>query len=132
MPDVNRRNLSILNEAYEKINQKYKQEKKQKITETSFVKWVSEKLLLALEQEDYITQIYAPYLHTEVIYDNYVILRDKKLNKLVEVRFQDENMVCSEDAEECCPHIHFVFALPQLAGFFKRHTYFKKTRPIEE
>ncbi len=127
MPDSNRRNLSILNQTYEKLNAKYEQEKIQNHTEISFVKWVSEKLLLTIEQEDYITRFYAPYLYTEAIHDNHVILRDEKLGKLVEVRFQGKEMTCSED-DECCSHIHFVFALPELIGFFNRHRFLKKPK----
>ena len=38
-----------------------------------------------------------------------------KLNKLVEVTYKDGKFWCDHDEKDCCTHIHFALALPELA-----------------
>jgi hypothetical protein len=116
MPDPARRNLSILNEVYDKIKSKYDSEK----TGISFVRWVSDYLLMNLEKDEFIRS-YAPHLSKIGIHENRLIIKDTKKNQLAEIFLKDGQLYCSLDESTDCLHIHFALALPELARLKKNN-----------
>lgn len=105
-----RHNLTVTSEIYERVAKIYKKEK----TDKSLTQWVSDKLLLSLEKDDFLKS-YAPFLSKIAINQNSVILRDEKLQRLVEIIYRDNKFWCDVDEKECCVHVHFALALPELA-----------------
>ena len=110
MVQPKRHNLTVTSEIYDRVAKIYKKEK----TDKSLTQWVSDKLLLALEKDDFLKS-YAPFLSKLTISENSVIIRDEKIQRLVEVIYRDNKFWCNVDEEECCVHVHFALALPELA-----------------
>ena len=85
----------------------------------SLTQWVSDKLLMVIEKNDFLKD-YAPFLSKIAVTENSVILRDEKLRRLVEVIYRNNRFWCDVDENECCVHIHFALALPELARIQRR------------
>lgn|SRR3989338_3464348 len=116
MPDPARKNLSVLNNVYDKVKSRYDVEK----TDLSFVKWVSEYLLMNLEKDEFVRG-YAPFLSKVGIQDNRLIIKDSKKNQFAEVYLKNNQLFCTLDESSDCMHIHFALALPELARLKKSH-----------
>ena len=112
MPDPARKSLTILNEIYDKVKDRYELEVPD--GDISLIKWFSSFTLLNLEKDEFL-KTYAPFLSKKSIDGNSVIMKDDKLNKLVEVTYKDGKFWCDHDEKDCCTHIHFALALPELA-----------------
>lgn len=121
--------IVIKDETYKKL-QKSNNENNQKLKINPFI---DEMLLMNLEKEDFLTNFYAPYIKYIGIGDNQVILKDSKLNRVVEITFHNEYITCSENECTCCDdknkhcvHISYVLSLPELSGFLINNPCFKK------
>ena len=110
MVQPKRHNLTVNAEIYDRIARIYKKEK----TDKSLTQWVSDILLMALEKDNFLKS-YAPFLSKITVSGNSVVIRDEKLQRLVEVIYRDNKLWCDVDDEECCVHVHFALALPELA-----------------
>lgn len=97
-------------EIYDRLAKIYRKEK----TDKSLTQWISDKLLMVLEKDEFLKN-YAPFLSKVAIDGNSVILRDEKLQRLVEIIYRDNKFWCDADEKECCVHVHFALALPELA-----------------
>ncbi len=113
MPDVKRKNLSVLNEVHDKASVRYKKEFKANQTNLSFIKWFSEYVLLNLEKDEYMAR-YAPHLESVGITDNRLTIRDNKKDKLTDIFLKDGHFYCNLDEVDNCEHIQFALALPEL------------------
>jgi hypothetical protein len=104
-----RHNLTVTAEIYERVSKIYKKEK----TDKSLTQWISDKLLMVLEKDEFLKS-YAPFLSKIAVNENSVILRDEKLQRLVEIIYRNNKFWCDVDEKECCAHVHFALALPEL------------------
>ena len=118
MPDPARNNMSVSNQVYDKVKTRYELEKGEKRTELSFVKWVSDYLLMNLEKDEFVKD-YAPYLSKIGFQDNRLIIRDEKSNKITEVYLNNDKLYCILDESDDCVHIHYTLALPELGRLKK-------------
>ncbi len=110
MVQPKRHNLTVTAEIYDRLAKIYKKEK----TDKSLTQWISEKLLMVLEKDEFLKN-YAPFLSKIAVNESSVILRDEKIQRLVEIIYRDNKFWCDVDEEECCVHVHFALALPELA-----------------
>ena len=107
-----RHNITVKTEVYDIIAKFYNKEKSDK----SFTQWISEKLIMIMEKDEFL-KFYAPHLKKIAIQDSSVILRDDELKRLIEVVYRDNKFWCDIDKKECCIHIQFVLALPDIVKF---------------
>ena len=114
MPDAARKGLTVHREVHARAMAQFQAEKKSGKTELSFIKWLSEYLLMSFERDDFL-RTYAPFLEKIGVVENRIIIRDNKTNKLTEVFLQDKKLYCSLDETCDCIHIHFALALPELS-----------------
>ena len=110
MVQTDRHNITVTSEVYDRVAKIYRKEKSDK----SLTRWVSDKLLMVLEKDEFLKG-YAPFLSKITVTGNSVIMRDEKLQRLVEVIYRDNKFWCDADEKECCVHVHFALALPELA-----------------
>jgi len=87
MPDASRMSLTVLKEVHSKAMIRFNNDVESKKTKLSFIKWLSEYILLNLEKDEFLTE-YAPFLEKIGITDNRITIRDSKKDKLTDVFFQ--------------------------------------------
>ncbi len=75
--------------------------------------YVNEILLLNVEKDEFLKR-YAPYIEM-INVGQTLVLRDHKVNKLVEVFLKNNTLYCSLDESGDCMHIHFALAIPEIA-----------------
>ncbi len=109
-----RHNLTVNAEIYDRISKIYKKEK----TDKSMTQWISEKLLMVIEKDEFL-QRYAPYLSKIAIDGSNIILRDEKLKRLVEITYRNKRFWCDVHESDCCIHVHFALALPETTSIKK-------------
>lgn len=79
----------------------------------TLLEYVNETLLLNVEKDDFLKG-YAPYIE-KINVGQTLVLRDHKVNKLVEVFLKNNILYCSLDESGDCMHIHFALAIPEIA-----------------
>lgn len=109
MSQSKRHNLTVTSEIYDRVAKIYKKEK----TDKSLTQWISDKLLMILEKDHFLKD-YAPFLSKVAIDGNSIIIRDEKMKRLVEIIYRENKFWCDVDDKECCVHVHFALALPEL------------------
>ncbi len=105
-----RHNLTVTSEIYDKIARIYRKDRSDK----SLTQWISDKLLMVIEKDEFLRG-YAPYISKVAVDGNSVILRDEKLKRLVEITYRGNKFWCDVDEKDCCVHVHFALALPELS-----------------
>jgi hypothetical protein len=79
--------------------------------------YINTVLLEAIERDKFL-QSYAPSL-TKVGYeDDILFIRDTKLGKTAEVYLRDRALYCNVCDSKDCVHIHYAFALPEIAKLY--------------
>lgn len=107
-------NISISDKKFQLLQKGWKTAKSDK----KLSGWILESILIQLEKEEFL-QIYAPFIEKITVNDNSIIMRDEKLKRIVEVSYRNKKFWCDVDEKDCCVHIHFALALPELAKLKK-------------
>jgi hypothetical protein len=74
-------------------------------------------LLEAIERDRFL-QTYAPFLAKVGYQDNILFIRDAKQGKTAEVFLKDRALYCGLCESKDCMHIHYAFALPEVAKMY--------------
>ncbi len=79
--------------------------------------YINSVLVDAIERDRFL-QSYAPYLSKIGYQDNILFIRDAKAGKTAEVYLKDRMLYCGLCESKDCNHIHYAFALPEIAKMF--------------
>ncbi|AIC16933.1 hypothetical protein NVIE_026640 [Nitrososphaera viennensis EN76] len=79
--------------------------------------YINSVLVEAIERDRFL-QSYAPYLSKIGYQDNILFIRDSKAGKTAEVYLKDRTLYCGLCESKDCSHIHYAFALPEVAKMF--------------
>lgn len=120
MPDPGRKSLTVLKEVHAKAMEKYEIEKSSNKTESSFIKWFSDYVMMNLERDEFLKD-YAPYLEKIGYSNNMLTIRDHKVNNITDIFMKDGRLYCSLDETDDCMHIHFALALPELSKLKRKN-----------
>lgn len=107
MPQEGRKNLTVLETV---INQARKRHENDNI-DKSFVKWVSEYLLMNLEKDEFVGK-YFQYLSLIGVHDNVLIIKDARKPIFVEIRKINGKLHSSDDDPI---YLQFALAMPELS-----------------
>ena len=108
--DVNQINITMSREKYMILQEAWKASQSDK----KISGWILDSIIMMVEKDEFLKS-YAPYLSKKMVDGNSIIIKDDKIGRLVEVTRHDERFWCDVDEGECCVHIHFAHALPELA-----------------
>lgn len=109
-------NVTIRAEVFAKIKQKF-QEKQQRnaLDENKKIgSFVNELLVDVLEKDEFLS-IMMPYYSPIGIHDNILFIRDERNKKVAEIYLKDHLLYCDLDEAQDCEHIHFAYAIPEVA-----------------
>jgi hypothetical protein len=79
--------------------------------------YINSVLTEAIERDRFL-QSYAPYLSKIGYQDNILFIRDAKAGKTAEIYLKEKVLYCSLCESKDCNHIHYAFALPEVAKMF--------------
>lgn len=79
--------------------------------------YINSVLAEALDRDKFL-QAYAPFLSKVGYQDNILFIRDAKAGKTAEVYLKDRSLYCGLCESKDCMHIHYAFALPEVAKMF--------------
>ena len=79
--------------------------------------YVNTVLLEAIERDRFL-QLYAPSLSKVGYEDDTLFIRDAKLGKTAEIYLRDRSLYCNVCNSKDCVHIHYAFALPEMAKLY--------------
>lgn len=71
----------------------------------------------AIERQKFL-HAYAPYLLRVGHEGNILFIRDSKMRKTAEIHLRDRSLFCSICESRDCTHIHYAFALPEIAKLY--------------
>lgn len=109
-------NVTIRAEVFAKIKQKF-QEKQQRnaLDENKKIgSFVNDLLVDVLEKDEFLS-IMMPYYSPIGIHDNILFIRDERNKKVAEIYLKDHLLYCDLDKTQDCEHIHFAYAIPEVA-----------------
>ena len=107
MPYKGYQAITISQGIYEKVKLKAQKENK------SISSYASEVLACYIEADEKLSR-YAPFIEVVGFEGNSVVLRDHKLDSIIDVRLYDKKLLCVHDEAEDCMHVSFCHALPQV------------------
>ena len=107
MPDKGFRTITIAEQVYEKVKLKAEQEKK------SIASYATQVLASVIEADDRLSR-YAPFIEVVGFEGNAAILRDHKVDRIIEVYMHKKELMCVYDGSKECVHVSFCLALPQV------------------
>ena len=107
MPYKGYQTITVSQQVYEKVKKKAEKESK------SVSSYAGEILACYMEAEEKLSR-YAPFIELFGFEGNSVILRDHKINRVVDVYLHEKQLYCAHDESKDCMHISFCFALPQV------------------
>lgn len=81
--------------------------------------YINSVLAEAIERDKFL-QTYAPNLSKVGYQDNILFIRDAKAGKMAEVYLKDKALYCGLCESKGCIHIHYAFALPEVAKMYLR------------
>ncbi|WP_337861482.1 hypothetical protein [Nitrososphaera sp.] len=79
--------------------------------------YINSVLAEALDRDKFL-QAYAPFFSKVGYQDNILFIRDAKAGKTAEVYLKDRSLYCGLCESKDCMHIHYAFALPEVAKMF--------------
>ena len=79
--------------------------------------YINTVLLEAIERDKFL-HLYAPLLSKVGYEDNILFIRDAKLGKTTEISLRDRSLYCNVCDSKDCVHIHYAFALPEMARLY--------------
>jgi hypothetical protein len=79
--------------------------------------YINTVLLEAIERDKFL-HLYAPLLSKVGYEDNILFIRDAKLGKTTEISLRDRSLYCNVCDSKDCVHIHYAFALPEMAKLY--------------
>jgi hypothetical protein len=106
MPDKGFHSINVTEEVYGKVKLKAEKEKK------SITAYASHILASYMEADEKLSR-YAPFIEVVGFEGNSIILRDHKLNRIIEVYLHEKEITCVHDDSKDCVHVSFCLALPQ-------------------
>ncbi|HKH85476.1 MAG TPA: hypothetical protein VKA40_02915 [Nitrososphaera sp.] len=79
--------------------------------------YINNVLLEAIERDKFLYS-YAPSLSKVGYEGNILFIRDAKLGKTAEISLRDRSLYCNVCNSKDCVHIHYAFALPEMAKLY--------------
>lgn len=79
--------------------------------------YINSVLTEAIERDKFL-QTYAPNLSKVGYQDNILFIRDAKAGKTADVFLKDKVLYCGLCSSKDCIHIHYAFALPEVAKMY--------------
>lgn len=67
-----------------------------------------------LDKDDFL-KMYAPYISVIEVVENILYLKGTKIDKTVKIYLKDNKLNCSVDSTFDCNHIHYAFAIQEIA-----------------
>ena len=116
------KNITIRVGLMPRLIHKHQEELKTKPNKTDpkLIGWVNDLLEDVIEKDEFL-KLYAPFLTVIDIIDNIIYLRDAKLKRSVEVYLKHQQLYCEYDKNFNCKHIHYAFAIPEIAKLNLNH-----------
>ena len=115
MPQKGWKSLTIKEEVFNKVYERYKREDNPFI---AFAAWVSQYLLEKIEEDDFLAK-YAPGLSFIAAEGNTVFIKDWFIDRIVEVEIHDQGigkrfLYCRHCERDDCLHVGFCFAIREV------------------
>jgi len=109
-------NITIRAEVITKIKKKFIEKQQRNVLDESkkIGSFVNDLLIEVLEKDEFLS-IMMPYYSLIGIQDNILFIKDEKSKKIAEVYLKDLTLYCELDESQDCEHIHFAYAIPEVA-----------------
>ncbi|MDP7982590.1 MAG: hypothetical protein ACP5G6_07740 [Conexivisphaera sp.] len=115
MPMAGYRSITVSEEVYNKLVQfleEHKDElKKQDVRSISSL--VGHLVMYVIEADD-ILRRRAPWMRLVGFTEHGVVIEDKKIDRIVEVRLVNDDLFCELDQRDDCVHVGFAYAIPEV------------------
>jgi len=89
-------------------------QKKPSKTDPKLIGFVNDLLSDVIDKDEFL-KCYAPFLSVIDIIDNIIYLKDAKLKHSIEIYLKNNQLFCEYDKGFNCKHIHYAFAIPEIA-----------------
>ncbi|MHB1868987.1 MAG: hypothetical protein ACYCPP_08585 [Nitrososphaerales archaeon] len=114
--------ITIHSQVHDKAHSVYQEKVKSgKIKGKSFSRYINDIILETVEADEMLS-LAAPHIQLSALVDNSILLKDNKLNRIVEVqvRGKEKDLFCVLDKRNDCVHTGFAYAIPQVYVVMKR------------
>ena len=115
MPKPGYKSITVKEHIYNKYEESYNNQKKQLERKgiSSFSGYITSLMEEAMLRHETFAK-YAPFLEKLAVEQDRIIIKDNKINRIVEVMIKDGQLQCLLDEKTDCIHIGFVYAIPEI------------------
>lgn len=109
-------NITIRAEVFARLKQKLieKQQRNALDENKKIGSFVNDLLIDVLEKDKFLS-VMMPYYSPIGIHDNTLFIKDERNKKVAEIYLKDHTLYCDLDQTQDCEHIHFAYAIPEVA-----------------
>jgi hypothetical protein len=105
--------ITITQQAHDKAKRRYDQKSKSGQVSKSFSKYVNDLILESIEADENLS-LQAPFMQKIGLQDNSIMIKDNKINRIVEVQVHGKDLICMHDERKDCVHVGYAYALPEV------------------
>ncbi len=89
-----------------------------KETSKSFSRFINDLIVDRIEADESLSFM-APFMEKALLKDNSIMIKDNKLQRLVEVQIRGKELICFQCKKNDCVHVGFSFAIPEVYRVMK-------------
>jgi hypothetical protein len=121
MPKVGFKSITVSEKVYKKFYDVYERSKNELELKgiTSFSGYLTSMMEETMIKYEVFAK-YSPFIEKIAIDQNQIILKDNRLNRIVEVFLKNNEFLCLLDDSSDCVHIGFIYSLPEIYSTIDR------------
>jgi hypothetical protein len=105
--------ITITQQAHDKAKQRYNQKVKAEKLSKSFSKYVNDLIIETIEADENLS-LTAPFMQKIGLQDNSIMIKDNKIDRIVEVQVHGKDLICMYDEKKDCMHVGYAYAIPEV------------------
>lgn len=105
--------VTITQQAHDKAKQRYNQKVKSEKLTKSFSKYVNDLIIEKVEADENLS-LTAPFMEKIGLEGNSIMIKDNKIDRIVEVQVHGKELVCMLDEKKDCVHVGYACAIPEV------------------
>src|SRR5487761_2541530 len=105
--------VTITQQAHDKAKQRYNQKVKSEKLTKSFSKYVNDIIIEKVEADENLS-LTAPFMEKIGLEGNSIMIKDNKIQRIVEVQVHGKDLICMLDERKDCAHVGYAYSIPDV------------------
>jgi hypothetical protein len=106
--------ITITQQAHDKAKTRYNQKiKTGALQDKSFSRFINDIIVDVIEADENLA-LQAPFMQKIGLEGNSIMIKDNKIDRIVEVQIRGKDLVCMLDEKRDCAHVGYAYSIPDV------------------